>query len=344
MPKIKAKLMVIIFAFLVTFAFSQNARGLAILNVTVATDKESYDIVEDILVTGTLTLDATPVSDGLVAIQVDNPQDNLFAIRTRPTGANLTDRWSVEILGVTPCDQAGNPKDTFRRDSYAGFKVTIKNNDLNAHDITVTLNAYLKDGAPFAALIAYQGTIDGNETITETGWPVYIPHSAPLGNGIVYANVFNQLPKDGGFAFCPEKSATFTIASSVGSMAASEAQGTYSASEEGNYDLTFRLGMYDVELGTYTIYVSSFYEMWLVTNSTTFEAILVGDIWGPEGVPDGKVDIDDIVFVALHFGLVEGDPGWDPRADISGPTYLVPDGKIDIDDIIVVAVHFGYHV
>lgn len=74
------------------------------------------------------------------------------------------------------------------------------------------------------------------------------------------------------------------------------------------------------------------------------DVTLVGDITGPEGVPDGLVDIDDVIFVAIRFGLVEGAPGWDPRADITGPEYLVPDGLVDIDDVILVAIHFGDHL
>jgi len=71
---------------------------------------------------------------------------------------------------------------------------------------------------------------------------------------------------------------------------------------------------------------------------------LIGDITGPEGVPDGLVDIDDVIFVAIRFGLVKDDPGWDHRADITGPEYLVPDGLVDIDAVILVAVHFGEHL
>ena len=333
--------MAILFVILVTLAFSQNAYGLS-LNVTVTTDKESYDIMEEILVTGKLTQNGAPVSDGLVAIQVDDPENNLLVIRTRPTGADLTGQWSVEILEVIPCDQGGNPKDSFRRGGYAGFKVTIKNNDLVAHDVTATINAYCRDETPFAALIIYTGSIDASDSITVVNWPVYIPSNAPVGNAVVYANVLTQLPKDDGFAYCPEKTATFTINGST-STAASTTQATHSASEEGTYNLTFRIGSYGAKLGTYTVYVCSFYEIWRVTNSTTFEEILIGDITGPEGVPDGKVDIDDIVFVAIHFGLWEGRPGWDPRADITGPEG-VPDGKVDIDDIVLVAIHFGKHV
>jgi PKD repeat protein len=70
---------------------------------------------------------------------------------------------------------------------------------------------------------------------------------------------------------------------------------------------------------------------------------LIGDITGPAGVPDGVVDMRDVAFVAIRFGAELGDPNYDPRADLTGPTYLVPDGVIDMRDIALVATHFGDH-
>jgi hypothetical protein len=74
---------------------------------------------------------------------------------------------------------------------------------------------------------------------------------------------------------------------------------------------------------------------------------LIGDITGPNGVPDGKVDIRDVALVVACFGSLAGpppSPRWDPRADITGPTYLVPDGKVDIRDVALVVACFGTHL
>jgi PKD repeat protein len=83
------------------------------------------------------------------------------------------------------------------------------------------------------------------------------------------------------------------------------------------------------------------------TKSHIIEVInmtLIGDITGPEGVPDGRVDMRDISFAAIRFGAEIGDPNYDPRADITGPTYLVPDGIINMRDISLIATHFGDHL
>lgn len=66
-----------------------------------------------------------------------------------------------------------------------------------------------------------------------------------------------------------------------------------------------------------------------------------GDLTGPDGYPDGKCDIIDIVTVALSFGSLKGDGRYDPKADITGEIYLVPDDQIDIRDVALVAIHFG---
>jgi len=50
---------------------------------------------------------------------------------------------------------------------------------------------------------------------------------------------------------------------------------------------------------------------------------------------DGHVDILDVAIVTTAFGKKEGDPGWDPRADVNG------DGLVDIYDLVSVAYHLG---
>jgi len=62
---------------------------------------------------------------------------------------------------------------------------------------------------------------------------------------------------------------------------------------------------------------------------------MVGDITGPEGVPDGKVDMREVYLVAKGFGSYPSHPRWNPNADINN------DDKIDMRDIYVVARNFG---
>jgi len=81
-------------------------------------------------------------------------------------------------------------------------------------------------------------------------------------------------------------------------------------------------------------------EIYIADNTLTDGWVIVamvGDVNGPDGWPDGKVDmIYDIRSVAKLFGVVYPDPRYNPNYDING------DGKIDmINDIRTVAKHFG---
>lgn len=65
-----------------------------------------------------------------------------------------------------------------------------------------------------------------------------------------------------------------------------------------------------------------------------FHTPILGDITGPEGKPDGKVDMWDIGAVAKLFGH---------SVEPSDPRDVFPDGKIDMKDIGIVARNFGQH-
>lgn len=71
-------------------------------------------------------------------------------------------------------------------------------------------------------------------------------------------------------------------------------------------------------------------ESWVIVS-------LIGDITGPKGWPDGKVDMRDIAVIARCFGSKPGDSNWNPNADING------DGRVDMRDIALVARNFGSH-
>jgi ABC-type transport system substrate-binding protein len=97
--------------------------------------------------------------------------------------------------------------------------------------------------------------------------------------------------------------------------------------------------------GNYTISVSA----WPVPGSTDTSnrpstgwviVAMIGDITGPKGVPDGRVDMYDVALFAAAFGSKPGDRRWNPNCDLTGPKG-VPDGHVKMDDIALVAGMFG---
>ena len=98
--------------------------------------------------------------------------------------------------------------------------------------------------------------------------------------------------------------------------------------------------------GNYTISVSA----WPVPGSTDTSnrlstgwviVSIPGDITGPKGWPDGRVDMLDVGLAASKFGTRQGQPGWNPNCDVTGLTFGVPDGKVDMLDVGLVASQFG---
>jgi hypothetical protein len=79
-------------------------------------------------------------------------------------------------------------------------------------------------------------------------------------------------------------------------------------------------------------------ETYTTDNSFTgggFILSIVGDITGPDGWPDGKVNMYDVGNVARRFMAKPPSPDYNPNFDING------DGIINMIDIGTVARHFG---
>jgi len=62
---------------------------------------------------------------------------------------------------------------------------------------------------------------------------------------------------------------------------------------------------------------------------------ITGDITGPDGWPDGKVDIRDVAAVAKLYGVNYPNLRYNPNFDVNN------DLKIDIKDVAIAATHYG---
>jgi len=69
--------------------------------------------------------------------------------------------------------------------------------------------------------------------------------------------------------------------------------------------------------------------------------MMITPIPGDIRKPWCQVDMRDIGNIAIRFLTDPTSPLWDPAADITGPEYLVPDGRVDMRDIGFVARNFG---
>jgi len=302
------------------------------LILSVSTNKSVYGRAETVTVKGTLRLGIDPVLDGVVGIQVNKPNGDLLLVRSNTTGAGGT--WDVEILAAYPSDSAGNPKSSFLRGTLVWFTTVIRNNLGVDKALALILTIFYSNMVPYKAWIPVQLSIGpGNQTFY-VSYP--IPTDAVPGQYRFFANAFSELPSLNGYAYCPEKSATFNITSTASLAVASdiESQTVQTTSIDGSYSLSFRLST-SAMLGNYSVYAGAYYKGQQPQGqqdnaASTFQVILVGDV-----NKDGKVDGKDIAIAAKAYGTKPGDEYWDPRADLN------KDDRVDGKDLAIISKNFG---
>jgi len=293
------------------------------LTLTVATGKQVYNAGETLQIEGNLTDNGVPVPDGLVLLQINNPKNGIWVVRTLTTGQMPSGPFPVEILSVASIDSSGLPKGLFYRGQDAGFKVALKNNAGSSYNVLVMVNLYYSNGVPFMLFPIYEGTIDAGAVLTASTWPVTIPGNAVAGQATAYASISSGLPNGTGVAYGPEKNGTFNIISGGGVP-------TPPTNPLGTFSLTIPLKSISVWLGDYSVYARTHYGFSISSSTSVFTVVLIGDL-----NHDGKIDMRDIATVAKAFGTRPGDPLWNPAADLDNS------GKVDMKDVATVARAFG---
>jgi hypothetical protein len=307
--------------------------------VLTVTASKYYNLGENMIINGSLTLNGSPVSDGLVSIQINNPRgdspENVSVMRVLTTGSEPSGPWPVEILEAYACDNNGNPVSSFRRGGAAGFNVTVKNNCANAQYAIVTLSLYDSSGLPFAAVLMMDETIVPYGQGSCRRWiEGIIPSDASLGTAHLYAAALTNWPQYGGIAWCPEKSGVFSITSSGGggmSVSAEADRETYSSLSvtPGTFNMSFKISDHGGILGNYTVHATSWYEPYYITDQETFEAVLMADV-----NKDGNVNMLDLTLVIRAFMSKPGDPNWNKQADCN------KDNVVNMLDIFIAINEF----
>jgi hypothetical protein len=157
---------------------------------------------------------------------------------------------------------------------------------------------------------------------------VPIPNEAPTGPAKVYASALTGWPNNQGYAYCPEKSADFSITSGSTSSQQPQIEQTQT---EGTYNITFNTPNKGGYIGNYTIYVTSrILGTQQATNTTTIKIILLGDI-----NHDLVVDGQDLQKVKIAIPSTPNSPKWNPEADLN------KDNIIDGQDLTLIKRYIG---
>lgn len=104
----------------------------------------------------------------------------------------------------------------FQGDDKVDFEFTVKNIALITKPVYIVVTVYDELGVPVEQWMSYDAAVQAGEfcnpstTVFELQFAT-IPLWAFVGKGTVYANLYTELPKDGGVPYCPEESVEITI-------------------------------------------------------------------------------------------------------------------------------------
>jgi hypothetical protein len=298
-----------------------NAQQL--LQIILYTNKTYYWLGDEVRVYGSLYFNSSLVSDGVVGLEIDDPTGYPLLFRTLSTGT-LPSTEEVEIVSLFPSDEYGKPKNSFQRGYQAYFTTTVRNNNETTISFYVTLTCFDSNQGIMDS-INWNYALSPHKNATFI-LPFLIPYDASIGTAIVYGNTFTKLPKLSGTALSIEKSATFTITGTIAAL--SQISSMFIQQQSGSFLTTFRVPIYQYN-GTYTIYSTSRYR-----NQTATTIPKTIQLQVPDLNKDGKVDVLDLIIVAIKLGW-EGTPGSIP-ADVN------TDGTVDVLDLILVARALGW--
>jgi hypothetical protein len=296
-------------------------RAAPVLDLSIATDKQFYNVGETIKITGNVTLDGVLQNDTLAAVEIEDVYGNPYVIRTVDTG-NITGKpWWIQIIDLYTSDSHGTPKTTFVRDDFhpAYFNVTIANTH-PANTIHTKGAVYIQTSrnTPLLAFYPFETDINPQSTV-QFLMPFFLQSYAPTGQARLFINVLSDSVQNLGYALCPERSVNFSIETSVPQM----------PQVPSHFDVTFSLPSTGMKLGNYTLYATTNYGVQTAIRINNLPIKLTGDI-----VKDGIINIRDLTACILLFLTTPNSPNWNPDADTNN------DQKVDLRDITFVILNF----
>jgi hypothetical protein len=295
------------------------------LTLTVTTNKHAYGLSDSVYVSGSLVYvpNMIYVSDAIVGVEVRNPTGSPFILRALPTGSIASQNWLVNFTQFYPCDSNGVPKYTFQAGESVYLYAEWKNfDDALAHPVQYDITIYDANSVSLGFQSPTYYVLPPDSTQSLTFRVTMIPTST-VGNVTLFASLFSDSPKSGGYPYCPERNATIIIGSATSKI-------PFEFSSGGTYNFSFKLPSSKVPVGNYTVYASTYYSDTLSSSNATFTLIIVGDI-----NRDGVVNILDAILMANAFYSVPGHSNWNPQADLNG------DSVVNILDAIILANNFG---
>jgi len=119
--------------------------------------------------------------------------------------------WIVEIVSVTTLDENNLTQDSFARGRNVGVELTIRNIAMIEKVATLTVAMYDGLDVRIDSDMLNDFVVQPNEVPVFVYFLLYIPLSATIGDGTIYANAYTAPVEQGGTSYCPEVSKDFLI-------------------------------------------------------------------------------------------------------------------------------------
>jgi len=287
------------------------------------TNKPEYSANDNVIINGTLKYDGTPVGNVLIGLEVRDREDLPFIFRTLPCGTITQTNWLVNLTALYPCNSSGVPTYTFQKGQTVWLFCTVKNYDpYDDHYVILCITLYNSQNSPILCQYLTAQTIPKNSSISILASLIKIETTMPSGTYSLYVSAFNGYPRNKGLPYCPEKMTSFTVVTPSNLPSPPPSQ-------DGVYQTSYYISS-KVRLGNFTVYVSAYHRGITATASTTYRAVLKGDINN-----DKIVNFKDAILLGAAFGSQPDNPNWNQNADLNG------DNVINYKDAIILGANFG---
>jgi len=187
------------------------------LSLTVAPAKQEYELSDLVHINGSLMWvpHGIPVTDGLVGIEVRDSAGEPYIFRTRTTGNTTNQNWIVNFTQLYPCDSNAVPKYSFHRGESVFIFAEWKNFDkMQPHTLTVCFALYDANSVPIGVWYPFFGSVPPSSVSAVFFQSITISESMVTESATMYASLFSDFPKNGGYPYCPERAATFAVSTS----------------------------------------------------------------------------------------------------------------------------------
>jgi hypothetical protein len=314
------KILPLLFCFIIISSLSTIVSASSYVTVSVNANP-SYYRLQDAVITGILAQDGSPVSNGLVGLQISVPDGNILTMRTVNTGSNPTSSVAT-IQSVHLSDSVGNPISGAPRGTIPNFQVTVTNNAYQAQNMMVTLSVYDNKNSPigFASNTAVFQARETRQIIVT----IPIPSTAYSGMSRVFANAYSNELGLGGAPYSSELSSTFGIDNLNGSPPPDTPAGS-----QGNYQLGITFPI-NAPLGTHTILASSNYNGLQGSSSATTSIYQRGDFNS-----NGVVNAGDVTIFIIAYNNFWNNLPFNPVCDMN------QDSRIDANDVTLFIVSYS---